>query len=93
MVTATDFFDLDAVESFDASVLGLPGVGKKARINIFVDTVFCLDITLGELLADPLVVEAIKRRVDAAAVPYEPSWVEGMMADRFDPPTPEPEDN
>ena len=42
---------------------------------------------------DPLVVEAIKRRVEAAAVPCEPSWIEEMMADRFDPPTTEPEEN
>ena len=89
MVKSTDLFNLDAVERFDASVLGLPGVGGKARINIFVDTVFCLEITMGELLADPLVVEAIKRRVEAAAVPYQPSWIEEMMADRFDPPTTE----
>ena len=86
MAKATDFFDLDAVERFDASVLGLPGVGGKARINIFVDTIFCLEITLGELLADPLVVEALKRRVEAADVPYQPSWYEEMAADRFEPP-------
>lgn len=71
MLKAKDFVDFDAVERFTGSMAG-------DRLNIFADTVLVLQVELNELLADPLVVEAIKRRAAAADLPYHPSRFEEL---------------